>query len=591
MKLTEQIKRFAELECCYSQYFNASLAPVMDQVRKELSEKQAEELREYSNSVPGILSMAVSGPTGMPVVSPYEVVSRTGKWNSLKTEDYVAMCQTRIGESPKITSDLKLIADEWRTELVQAVGRERYDAMSKEMGTDVAYAYTGYQMERLMIDRLVRQQMPKSSLEYVMSSAAENSLLGLNTQLQRSALERQIAEKGEKAYSPSLAEKVVGKAVGFGADTVVTGGFSSWASLGRLALFETATEGVMAVGSAFQKGKENPSVEQLISKGVFGTDENILETFRKEATHIVPHENSYIRDMNEQMEGRLRLLSEDTVKRLEGWMQWKPVFPLAVEPAPKKEYANVPLVVLPGKEEEYLAFQKEKEIQERNKPKVVDNQPADAVMIDEQQSVSRQAPGSSAPASSGWGNLLSGIGLSDVGSVGRNMGYVISMLPDMLVGLFTGKTQSPKLKDNLFPIASILLGLFSKNPLIKMLLVGFGGMNLLNKAGHEALQKATPANTEAVGAAQREFKSYPDESLNTRIDHPEVKGDYLLATVDRVPCSIHLPATTVAAYQAGKLPLNTLANAVLAKSDEMRAVAQENYAASEGRTVHSRGIN
>ena len=61
------------------------------------------------------------------------------------------------------------------------------------------------------------------------------------------------------------------------------------------------------------------------------------------------------------------------------------------------------------------------------------------------------------------------------------------MLPDMLVGMFTGKTKSINIKDNMMPIASIVAGMFVKNPILKMVLIGMGGMNLLNKAGHEAL--------------------------------------------------------------------------------------------------------
>ena len=180
--------------------------------------------------------------------------------------------------------------------------------------------------------------------------------------------------------------------------------------------------------------------------------------------------------------------------------------------------------------------------------------------------------------------------MSDAGSVGRNMGYVISMLPDMLVGLFTGKTKSLKLMDNLFPIASILMGLFAGNPLVKMLLVGLGGMNLMNKAGHETLEKKSTADAKATETMRREYKTYADEPLNPRVSNPEIKGDYLLATVDRVPCTIHLPDATIAAYRAGALPLNTLVNAVLVKNDELRAIAQENYEATEVRNVQARGI-
>ena len=194
------------------------------------------------------------------------------------------------------------------------------------------------------------------------------------------------------------------------------------------------------------------------------------------------------------------------------------------------------------------------------------------------------------PRESGWGGLLSSFGLSDAGSVGRNMGYVISMLPDVLVGLFTGKTKSLKLMDNLFPIASILMGLFAGNPLVKILLVGLGGMNLMNKAGHESLEKKLPVGAKVAEGERKEYKAYADEPLNSRVSNPEIKGDYLLATVDRVPCTIHLPNTTIDAYRAGALPLNTLVNAVLAKSDELRAMAQENYEATESRKVQVRGI-
>ena len=63
------------------------------------------------------------------------------------------------------------------------------------------------------------------------------------------------------------------------------------------------------------------------------------------------------------------------------------------------------------------------------------------------------------------------------------------MLPDIMGGMITGKNQSLKISENLLPIASILCGMFVRNPLLRMLLVGGGGLNLLNKAGQEALGK------------------------------------------------------------------------------------------------------
>lgn len=43
----------------------------------------------------------------------------------------------------------------------------------------------------------------------------------------------------------------------------------------------------------------------------------------------------------------------------------------------------------------------------------------------------------------------------------------------------------------------------------------------------------------------------------------------------------HLTDNVVDAHRSGALPLNTLFNAVLAKHDEMRQMAQQNYRAAE----------
>lgn len=600
MKLAEeQVHKFAKLERCYSQYFYGSVAPIMEQVRRELNDKQLEEMKEYSNSLAGIMATASTTPAGVGMNSSFEMVTQTGIWHQVKTEDYIGMCQERIGKSEQITSDLKLIADEWRNELVSAVGREKYAGMCADMGMDIAYAYTSYRVEQLMIDRLVQQNMPKSSLEYVMRSAAENSLLGLGVQLQRSPLDREISEASEKAYAPSVLEKGAGKVLSFGMDTVSTAGFSSWANLGRLALLEVASEGIGAVCDAVKDDREEVCVEQIISRGVFGSESNVLNTFRREAERIDPHENAYIRDLDKQMKGRMRLIPEENL----AWMKkndWRPEFNLELETYMKRENSSIPSVVLPGKEEAYLALQQETKPMMDNAPEkraplkgdvtLNDNRAVkDKVVVIDEQKIEPTPPQVSSSGQNGWGNLLSSFGLSGIGSVGRNMGYVVSMLPDLLVGLFTGKTKSLKLQDNLFPIASILMGLFTKNPLLKMLLVGMGGMNLMNKAGHEAIEKMNPDTNVAV-AKRQEYKVYPNEALNARISVPEIKGDYLLATVDRVPCTIRIPDTAIAAYHAGVLPLNTLANAVLIKSDELSARAQENYKATESRNIQGRGI-
>ena len=133
-----------------------------------------------------------------------------------------------------------------------------------------------------------------------------------------------------------------------------------------------------------------------------------------------------------------------------------------------------------------------------------------------------------------------------------------------------------------------MAGLFVRNPLLKMLLVGLGGANLLNKAGHEALGRPMPS---ADVHTENQYRRYPDEPLNPRIVNPVLQGSTLIATIDRVPCTIQLTPTVGEAYRAGALPLNTLANAVLAKSDQLRHIASQNYDDGQRETiVRTRGI-
>ena len=52
--------------------------------------------------------------------------------------------------------------------MVAEIGREQYDKLSARLGGDLAYAYVDYRVEQMMVDRMVKEQMPKSSVEYVL---------------------------------------------------------------------------------------------------------------------------------------------------------------------------------------------------------------------------------------------------------------------------------------------------------------------------------------------------------------------------------------------------------------------------------------
>lgn len=590
MNTPKQSQRFAEIEYCLQRYFDSQLAPVMGNVQQDLSKKQIKEYSDYTTSISGILRSATNGMNGMPDDS-MQFVKLTGEWNSKTAEDYVEMCRERISSSKDFQKDLGFIAEEWRNTVVAEIGREKYDTLSKELGGDLAFAYVDYRVEQMMVNKMVADEMPKSSVEYILRKGSSESLLGLTQSLTKSPLKQEIERKGEAAYHPNMVEKGVGKAVAFGADVVATGGFSSWASIAKLFGAEVVFSGVEFCLDKEQKEKV-VTIEDCISKGVFGSQQNVFEDFRKRSKAINSWENGYVQSFNNQLTNKMAILTERPFWVAEsGKPLWQLASPIVPEKEQKAVYAQVPMVVAPGHEQEYLDYLKREQEVYRKKaqePVVGTVEPHSEKKTSE--NLAKSDIGKTSTNENGWGTLMGSVGLNGLGDVGKNFGYVVSMLPDMLIGLLTGKTKSLNMKNMLMPVASILIGLFVKNPLLKMVLIGMGGLNLLNKAGHEAMEKQEGRPLQSAGMKPH-FKTYPDEPLNPRIGNPALQGNCLIATIDKVPCSIQLPNSVVAAYEAGTLPLNTLSNAVLAKNDQMRQVAQENYRTAENEQSEGRDRN
>ena len=575
--------RFAELEYCLQSYFDGKLVPMMKQVQDTLANKQVDEKGRYQSSLAGIFAS----------VNPYAdntdyVLKHTGKWNSKTTEDYLAMCNQKIWKDKVIVKDLATIAGEWRNAVVKEIGRSKYDALSKACGEDLAYAYIAQRMENLMIGKLVKDNTPKSTMDYILRKAAQDSIWGLQEELMKSPLTAEIEARGEKAYKPSKTEKFAGKATASVVDAVTMGGIGSWKSLA------TFVGSDMALGYALDTKKGNTeqrkeqAMELSISKGVFGQSGNAFASFRSQAKKVNATDNGYLKSINSKLNNKIHI-PQKAITRM-AWTDNSYKFPFLQEQEKRNnpKYKDVPLIVAPGKEDAYLKDKAKNEAAKVAEAERIINEKNEAGTLQEdaeqQQSEETQQEQPERDNSNGWDGLLKNFGLDGFSDIGNNLGYVIAMLPDILVGMLTGKTQSLGLKDNMMPIAAVLAGMFVKNPLLKMTLIGMGGANLLNKAGHEALANkqegnvALGSNTNAV-----RYKSYPDEPLNPRITNPVLQGNSLVATIDKVPYTIQLPEHVVGAYQAGALPLNTLANSILAKSDQMRLVAGRSYGEHEVR--------
>ena len=452
--------------------FKTKVLPIMDKVMRDLRLKQSEEIAIHTSSLPYIMAGAAGPDGGMSAQAASLASLRyTGKWNSKHTEDYVQMVKDEL--------------------------KKQHIAVTPEI-------------EKMMIEKMIKDEIPKSSIDYIMRKAATNTIFYLPHALNKSPLENHITAQAEKRYNPSTLEKGTGYVLGAAADYMTMGGIGgSWSGAAKFVGVDLALNA-------------------------------------------------------------------------------------AIDKVGAKEADDVPLIIAPEHRAEYKATQAKRN-QEQPKPKPKENTPTverttetQVQPVKEQKEVAQTQPEAQQEQpqqtnQNGWSGLLSSVGLNGISDIGHNLGYVLAMLPDMLVGIFTGKTKSLGLKDNMLPLASIVAGMFVRNPILKMVLIGMGGLNLLNKAGHEALDShngvsyGQGGNTNVRG----NYKVYEDEALNARISQPQIKGNCLIATIDKVPCTIALPDRVVDAYNQGALPLNTLANAVLAKNDQMRQIAAENYAASE----------
>lgn len=511
------------------------------------------------------------------------------------------MCKDSILGNKDFVADLQRLAGEWRNAVVEEVGRKRYDELSSKLGTDLALAYVDHRIEQMMVDRMVRDQMPKGSFDYIIRKGASGSLFGLSQELMKSPLQREIEERGEAIYKPSKTEKGAAKGVSFASDVVALGGVYSWGALVRLAGAEVVFSGLESVLDKKQQ-KKGLTVDQCVSTGLFGNG-STLSDIRKDSWRIKTYESGYIQSVNGTLSKKMPILKEKPAWETDWSLgnlqnpflnQGKGFIPLKFDAMsftkPKtvdrgKNFSAVPSVIAPGHEQEYLDWKAQND-REQARKKQQPPQPAgeNTEMREQETPDGNDAPDGEEREdeiqkqdnNDGWANLLQSVGLDGIGDIGRNLPYVIAMLPDMLVGLFTGKTTSVNLKSGMMPLASILVGMFVRNPLLKMVLIGMGGVNLVNKMGHEAIDRKSENNRPAV-----RYRQYADEELNPRITGAVIRGNTLIATIDNVPCSVTLPDNAAQAYAAGALPLNTLANAVLARHDRMRAMAEDNYRSME----------
>lgn len=586
-------QRFSELEFCLKQYFSRHFAPIMSSVESELQDKKLKETENYRRSTAGILTELGDASHMMPGLDTSSTqLKAVGKWNSKTTEDYLNMVRKQIAGNKDIQKDIAVLASQWRKAVIDEVGRKAYDNASKQIGTDLANAYVAYRFEEQMLGKMVSDRMPKSSVEYVLRKASERSILGLDSLLTDSAVDREINERMEAKYKPTNIEKGAAKGTAFVMDVITMGGVGSWSSLAKMAGTEAVFSGLEAYTTGKKGNVKTQTVEECISQGVFQSRANVFTAFRKDSNIIETWDHPRLIAINKQLSKKIGVLdtkpmyADNKLSFIPNPIGGNSPLKFSTSSEKPANREGIPMIIAPGKEDEYREFQKKNAQQTSAKPKTDKVEEKKSEPVQEQdRSVLEEEPVIDSPKQtkneevaeeslSGWDGLLKTFGLNGLSATGHNLGYVIAMLPDVLFGALTGRSKNLGLEDNLIPIASVIAGMFIRNPLLKMTLIGLGGANLLNKAGKDALGSQVQ---EVQSASEPRFKQYADEPLNDRITGVSIQSGALICNIDKVPCTISLPPATVAAYEAGALPLNTLANAVLSRHDAMQNELALNY--------------
>ena len=166
--------------------FRTKVLPIMDKVMADLRHKQLEEIGRHTSSLSYILASAAGPDGGMAAqAASLDTLRYTGKWNSKHTEDYIQM-----------------VKDELKKQKINVTP----------------------EIEKKMIDKMIKDEIPKSSIEYIMKKAATSTLFYLPQALNKSPLENHISEQAEKRYNPKGWEKGTGWALGATADFLSTGG-------------------------------------------------------------------------------------------------------------------------------------------------------------------------------------------------------------------------------------------------------------------------------------------------------------------------------------------------------------------------------
>ena len=393
----------------------------MNKVRDELNRLKAEESARHNASYRMLMAGAAGPDGGMAAMDCYRSqVNYTGKWNTKTVEDYISMVKAEL-KRQHITVD--------------AV------------------------MEKKMVDHLIKEQIPKSTAEYITRKAMEGTLFYIPNRSRESAMQNHINKEAEKKYNPSFVEQAAAS-------------ISSW-------IVNAAT--TMGVGGLLGQAAIDVGVEAVDRMGS-GQQKDYLEKQRKLGRQEVAAANRRKAAIPQWMFSQMGFNEKRTIKAI-GRTSTMSVAAATYRAMEYEAFAKAIRAEQGSRRSgrDAVSYKNIAEaednmpLKESASPPTEDSQQASQQQPSQQQSSPQQL---STGDYTGWNALLGNIGLDGMGDTFNHLGFTLAMLPDMLLGVLTGKTKSIGLnQQTMVPLASLLAGTFASNPLMKfpLMLRALGG--------------------------------------------------------------------------------------------------------------------
>ena len=201
---------------------------------------------------------------------------------------------------------------------------------------------------------------------------------------------------------------------------------SAWKAFASFVGSDLAINYIAGKVAGNSQQRKEVAMEVCISKGVFGSNTNVFSGFRGQANKINASQDSYINNVNSKLKNKFYVPNP----KYSFMALTKPIIPafqftLPTNKRDDPKYKNVPMIVAPGKEYQYLADKAKYDAAQKKaaeKPKAETTETAKQTETEDKPTQQTQTEQPLQTNSNGWMDMLANAtGLNGFGDTFSNM--------------------------------------------------------------------------------------------------------------------------------------------------------------------------